>query len=54
VDKRRRSQQPGVLREEERAELLRLRKENAELRMQRDVLKKSVVLVCHERGGGSV
>jgi transposase len=41
----------GDLSESERAELARLRKENTELRMQRDVLKRSVALWVDEAMG---
>jgi transposase len=49
--RRRRSGGDGELGESERAELERLRKENTELRMQRDVLKRSVALWVDEAMG---
>jgi transposase len=48
---RRRRDDGTALSEDERAELERLRKENVELRMQRDVLKRSVALWVNEAMG---
>jgi transposase len=51
--RQRRSSEGGnpALSESERAELARLRTENIELRMQRDVLKRSVALWVNEAMG---
>lgn len=51
LDRRRRDSGDGAVSESERAELVRLRREVVELRMQRDVLKRSVALWVQDAMG---
>lgn len=51
ADRRRRGERDGGLSEDERAELARLRKENVELAMGCDVLKRSVALWVQDAMG---
>lgn len=51
IDRRRRDSGNGAVSESERVELVRLRREVVELRMQRDVLKRSVALWVQEAMG---
>jgi len=51
LDRHRRDSGAGVLSEDERAELARLRRENAELRMRCDVLKRSMALWVEDAMG---